>query len=207
MICITCQIEKTTDSFGKDKYTKTGFRTQCKECILARKGRIKPKEGFKFCSKCKIEKELANFYFSNRTGKYLWGCKECHGELTKNRRGSPARLAYHKKRNATPEEKAYQKEWNIKKHGLTLEIYNSMLKSQDYKCAICRTDKPGGRGGFQIDHDHKCCQYGYSCGKCVRGLLCYTCNAGMGYLKDDAARILKAYTYLINYSNRNTDSV
>jgi hypothetical protein len=28
-----------------------------------------------------------------------------------------------------------------------------------------------------VDHDHACCQKkNRSCGKCIRGLLCHTCN-------------------------------
>jgi len=30
--CSTCRIEKTLDSFNRDKHKKSGYRTQCKEC-------------------------------------------------------------------------------------------------------------------------------------------------------------------------------
>lgn len=39
-------------------------------------------------------------------------------------------------------------------------------------CAVCkRSDKK-----LCVDHDHSCCSGGTSCGKCVRGMVCHSCN-------------------------------
>jgi len=58
-------------------------------------------------------------------------------------------------------------------------------------CAICGSyEKPS------IDHDHSCCPGEKSCGKCVRGTLCGSCNLGLGAFKDDPARIVRAAEYL-----------
>ena len=53
-------------------------------------------------------------------------------------------------------------------YGMTLEDYDDLLKAQNFKCAICFTDKPTGKWKvFTVDHCHKT-------GK-VRGLLCNEC--------------------------------
>src|SRR3990172_7927579 len=58
----------------------------------------------------------------------------------------------------------------LRKYGLTEEQFQGMLQKQGGRCAICRTDVPGGRGGksFATDHDHVT--------GIVRGLLCQRCN-------------------------------
>lgn len=80
---------------------------------------------------------------------------------------------------------------------LTPEAYASLLETQGHRCAICRTDTPSAGKNWAVDHDHSCCPDKKSCGKCVRGLLCGTCNTGIGMLGDDASRVLAAYEYLV----------
>jgi hypothetical protein len=72
-------------------------------------------------------------------------------------------------------------------------VFTSMkniLRAQDGKCAICRTDRPGGkRTYFHVDHDHVTNK--------VRGLLCSTCNTGMGKLGDSVSTVWRAVRYLL----------
>lgn len=64
-----------------------------------------------------------------------------------------------------------------------------MLSRQDDRCAICRTEIPGGRHGiFNIDHNHQTGE--------VRGLLCSKCNVGLGCFKDDLLVLESAIDYL-----------
>lgn len=81
------------------------------------------------------------------------------------------------------------------KYGITLEIYQKMLESQDFSCAICKT-KLEDRKDIRIDHDHNCCKGEFSCGKCIRGLLCNSCNCGLGYFKDNKILLKNAISYL-----------
>lgn len=68
---------------------------------------------------------------------------------------------------------------------LTVQEYEAILMNQNGLCAICKTNEPGGRWNiWNVDHDHKCCPGKKSCGKCVRGLLCQTCNVILGMLED-----------------------
>ena len=69
-------------------------------------------------------------------------------------------------------------------YGITPERYAELLEKQGNKCAICRTDKKR----FHIDHCHKTGR--------VRGILCTSCNMGIGLLKDDQGLLKEAIKYL-----------
>lgn len=77
-----------------------------------------------------------------------------------------------------------------KKYGLTESDYQEMVRAQASACKICGAVP---QRGLFIDHDHKT-------GK-VRGLLCSTCNLGLGSFKDDPKVLRSAITYLMEISN------
>ena len=84
----------------------------------------------------------------------------------------------------------------LARFGLTVEDYDRLLESQDYRCAICKRDRQDFLRSFAVDHDHLCCSGKKSCGKCVRGLLCTNCNQGIGCFRDEADTMLSAVEYL-----------
>lgn len=71
-------------------------------------------------------------------------------------------------------------------YGLTPEAYTEMLERQEGVCAVCR--KPPGRRRLNVDHNHAT--------GAVRGLLCPSCNRGIGLLGDDLDRLMDAVAYL-----------
>lgn len=73
-------------------------------------------------------------------------------------------------------------------YGISEQEFNELAEKQQYKCAICTTNAPGGKGNWHVDHDH-------SNGK-IRGLLCHKCNTGIGLLNDDPELLRKAILYL-----------
>jgi DNA-directed RNA polymerase subunit RPC12/RpoP len=82
-----------------------------------------------------------------------------------------------------------------KRYNITQQEYETKLVAQDYKCAICGKDaldnKRGGKlDPLHIDHCHKTKQ--------IRGLLCHTCNSGLGHFKDNTEFLLKAAQYLLD---------
>lgn len=71
----------------------------------------------------------------------------------------------------------------LSKYGLTLDDYAAMAGVQGGGCAICEQPPKEGRR-LAVDHDHGCCPGEKSCGKCVRGLLCTTCNVWLGFYEN-----------------------
>jgi hypothetical protein len=88
---------------------------------------------------------------------------------------------------------------NIKlrqRNGITLEYYDKLFKKQHGKCAICKVHRSKFDRAFAVDHDHNCCPGKKSCGKCIRGLLCFPCNTKLGIVENklfmrSATRYLK----------------
>lgn len=123
---------------------------------------------------------------------HLNKCKDCTKADVKHwQHNNPARdkalRAAERKRNA---EKYYRS--RIKKqYGLTIDKYEGMLKEQNYACAICPNKLLDGQYRLHVDHSHKT-------GK-VRGLLCRTCNTGLGMFKDSFDVLLNAAKYIQNH--------
>jgi len=76
----------------------------------------------------------------------------------------------------------WNRTYKITRKGLTPEKFQVLLEAQGHACAMGREPFEDGQRIF-IDHDHSCCPGDKSCGKCVRGLLCLTCNIAVGYIE------------------------
>jgi ribosomal protein L11 methylase PrmA len=79
---------------------------------------------------------------------------------------------------------------------ITASEWAAKLATQGFKCAICKTEVPKGFGTWHTDHNHACCSGIKSCGKCVRGLLCYSCNSGLARFKDSPELLRAAAIYI-----------
>ncbi len=82
---------------------------------------------------------------------------------------------------------------------LTIERFNEMLEEQDGKCKLCKDvllKTPC------VDHDHSCCPGKTSCGKCIRGLICFSCNTALGNMKDSVGRLQLAIDYLTIWNDK-----
>lgn len=79
-------------------------------------------------------------------------------------------------------------------YAMTKESFETLLAEQGGACAICKCPIDLSA---HIDHDHKCCpKRQRSCGKCVRGLLCGSCNHLLGQAKDNPETLRSAIIYL-----------
>jgi hypothetical protein len=87
---------------------------------------------------------------------------------------------------------------NIRKMGIQPEAFDAMLAAQGGTCAVTGCDKSANENGrrLHIDHDHDCCPGRWSCGECVRGLLCDRHNLILGLIDDDIDGLLALVDYL-----------
>lgn len=79
----------------------------------------------------------------------------------------------------------YEKYGNARKHHAPKNYYEDKLAEQDGHCALCPAiEGTGFHIRLHIDHSHDCCDKKASCGKCLRGLLCWECNHQLGRLEE-----------------------
>jgi hypothetical protein len=84
----------------------------------------------------------------------------------------------------------WSRTYRLARYGLTRDQFDRLLEIQGHACGMCHASFAQAQLIF-IDHDHDCCETEKSsCGKCVRGLLCLSCNTGLGVIerKYDLAR-------------------
>ena len=89
--------------------------------------------------------------------------------------------------------RVHRRHVRLASYGLTPQDFEEILRQQGGGCAICQT-KDTER--WAIDHDHACCQNNKTCGKCIRGILCFPCNQALGLFKDSAENIARALNYI-----------
>lgn len=130
----------------------------------------------KKCKICGVEKPLSDFptYYHKRHGRYItWPtCREC----------------YNKRQKETCRDKNL-----YDRHGIYGAQYDLLFEQQSGVCAICSQsetakDSQGKIRPLAVDHCHTTHKN--------RGLLCHSCNTGLGYFKDDPELMEKAAKYL-----------
>ena len=139
------------------------------------------------CTKCGVYKETGCFYKDKKTKLGISEvCKACQ------------KILYYKytKKEFKRKDKLkgryiINRESFLKcKYNLSLEEYNNLLVSQGSCCAICSKFFNPSSTSLCVDYDHKTGN--------IRGLLCMTCNRGIGLLKDSVEILEKAIKYLNN---------
>ena len=77
----------------------------------------------------------------------------------------------------------WSRKHKLTRYGLTQTQFDWLLKVQQYACAMGGEPFTENSQIF-VDHDHACCPgEKMSCGKCIRGLLCLSCNTALGQIE------------------------
>lgn len=122
----------------------------------------------------KRKKLLQNDEYRQKRKEYLKEWRKKYGKEynKKYRQENPDRYQKYDKRS-----------WFKKKYKITLEQLNEMKLKQSNKCFICYIEKP-----LCLDHNHTTNK--------IRKLLCNTCNAAIGFIKEDINIAKKIIKYL-----------
>ena len=137
----------------------------------------------KVCNGCKIEKSIDNYWFSGHkradgTRTYRHLCKDCYRVL------------------GTKQERKRK----LKKYGITAEKYEQERVKQNYCCLLCGEHESKQRHGkLVVDHCHDTGTY--------RGLLCSSCNLGLGKFYDKIEVLKKAIKYVKDSSIRHRNKL
>lgn len=159
------------------------------------------KNGYSHCRTCRLERMRERRKDTVRVGRGVNNSSKTHcpqghpydDENTIKYRKPNGKFSRH----CRACERLNGKVQNVKRYGITLEQFNSLVESQDGKCAICKGKFWDEVSAPHIDHDHSCCDTQMkSCGKCIRGLLCRGCNQVLGCAKDDPKILKSALKYL-----------
>lgn len=157
------------------------------------------------CARCKIPKSTSEFPVVTARGKkrYSSYCTDCINGYARDFRSKDV-AAFRQKANlyyqANAERKrelarrwranaGVQRAYNLRsQYGISLDDYQVLLDKQQGVCAVCKKPPQGKRKFLAVDHDHQT-------GK-IRGLLCTTCNVGLGALQDNPDLLRAALVYL-----------
>lgn len=139
----------------------------------------------KTCTKCKLEKPLSEFNKCGN-GKTRAQCKSCCKiayQLWKANNPEGAKNAWKKASVKYYSKDEFYLNRRLRKYGLTFDEYEKLETKQEKKCAICKAEVD-----LVIDHCHNSLE--------VRGLLCSSCNSGLGFFRDDIEALYSAIEYL-----------
>ena len=138
----------------------------------------------KTCTKCKTEKPLTEFRSRGGKQKHLLK-SQCNSCLRNQHRqwcaDNPERIEEYRKRD----------QWSLTRrcarYGISPEQFVETFERQEGKCACC--GKSITMIDSAIDHNHET--------GALRGLLCTSCNRGLGLFQDSPSILSKAAAYLL----------
>jgi Recombination endonuclease VII len=104
--------------------------------------------------------------------------------------------------------RANRRNMRARRAGVTWESLERLYDCQNGQCAVCRKGINLDDPRTHIDHAHNCCGVNAdgtekACGRCIRGILCHTCNIGAVSVADETYEstpfLAEARHYVKNY--------
>jgi hypothetical protein len=187
-LCPRCRELKPLDAFGRNRRQPDGAAWCCRECFRIIHGqayrRRKEREGKtvaaprarldgkRWCPDRNDYVDEADFAKNAGTRTGFGGYCKKHN----NERGRVSRQKVH----------GGNRHYHlVRRYGISAAEADEMLHAQAALCPICR--RPLSKNAH-VDHEHGTGD--------VRGLLCFTCNSGLGNFGDDVERLERAAAYL-----------
>lgn len=181
--CVFCKKEHNEKQYSKQRNIKIKQKSIINN-YLKEKGIVKI---------CKKHGELQKVH-AKLDGKY-YKCRLCMYERTRTyEKNNPEKIRLAKNKRYSNNSSKYRKLSIVRKKNITVSQYDQMILDQDNKCAICKRKETRIRKGelkprpLCIDHDHKT-------GK-LRQLLCWSCNAGLGFFQENIEYFESAISYI-----------
>jgi hypothetical protein len=169
IICTFCKKEKPRSEFSSDRMKRNGKKSNCNEC----------------------KNRMTREYRKSKIGNREW-VKKTNAYQREYLKNNPDKAVNYRKARTREQHIRYMLKQN---YGMSLEDYNGMVDKQGGVCKICgNVDVKFSKTGesriqrLAVDHCHKTGE--------VRGLLCSSCNGGLGLFKDDINLLRKALKYL-----------
>lgn len=125
-------------------------------------------------------------------------CKDCEPSSKRSAPYPGPRCHTHHREKLKAQQRRSRARHVEQTYGITEEQYQELYEAQDRRCYLCQRAKGTGRKRLAVDHDHSCCPEPPTCGRCVRGLLCKTCNRMIGHLRDNPEAFERGAEYLRN---------
>ena len=167
----------------KERLGGEGVSIRCRQCKLERNARYDAthrEKRVEISSKWTQEnRELANAWYRE------------------DRKKNPDKYREIAKRSYEKNKKQ-KNEYQVKRmYGIEAEQYYKMYEDQQNRCAICnqletrKSRTPGQLARLTLDHNHETGQ--------IRGLLCHSCNTGIGKFRESEDLFRLAIAYLERY--------
>lgn len=147
-------------------------------------GLLRRERALKKCPRCGKLLEDSEFYVQKsgrHKGKLTSWCKKCCSKQSAERYKNNIEKCREEHRNWVNKNKdkvAFTKAKSA--YGITKEEYDSLTR----KCQICGSEK-----NLVIDHSHQSGR--------IRGMLCNSCNKGLGFFRDNPALLERASDYIL----------